>query len=191
MQDHFPGKRGDLRLTKIQELGGSLEKLLSLLKKNREMVPLEVLKSTYKQPYDALTQQINKTASAFVIAVLTDHLILNPDIPVEEQIETINQAIAESGMGKEMSACICGTYSTKQLYQQALVLRQKIENALWPYISLKSCLVYDLDRPDMEPVIYNTLTRQTYRDGIWINEEPDLWGKLLFFPNSYKDPYKK
>ena len=49
-----------MRLTKIQELGSSLEKLLSTLKKNRKMIPLEVLKSHYQQPYYALIREINK-----------------------------------------------------------------------------------------------------------------------------------
>lgn len=179
-----------MRLTKIQELGSSLEKLLSTLKKNREMISLEVLRSHYRQPYYALIQQINGTASAFVKAVLTDRLILNPDISIEEQAALINQVIADSGMEKQMSACISRTYNSDQLYQMALELRQKIECALWPYIDLKTCLVFDLDNPETEPVTYNTLTRQILRNGVWTNQELDLWGKFLFYPNTRVRPYK-
>ena len=179
-----------MRLTKIQELGSSLEKLLSTLKKNREMISLEVLRSHYRQPYYALIQQINGTASAFVKAVLTDRLILNPDISIEEQAALINQVIADSGMEKQMSACISRTYNSDQLYQMALKLRQKIECALWPYIDLKTCLVFDLDNPETEPVTYNTLTRQILRNGVWANQELDLWGKFLFYPNTRVRPYK-
>lgn len=170
-------------LTNIYELGSSLEKLLSTLKKNRENVPLEILKTQYKEPYEALVSQINRTAAAFVKAVITDQLILNPDISIEEQIHVINQTIAGSGMEKEMSSCISRTYSLEQLYQLALVLRQQIEQALWPYIHLKTCRVFDLNVPDMEPVIYNPLTRQVYRDGIWINQELNLWGKCMVYGN--------
>ena len=120
-----------MRLTKIHELGSSLQKLLSTLKKNREMIPLEVLRTHYRQPYYALIQQINGTASAFVKVVLTDQLILNPDISIDEQAAVINQVIADSGMEKQMSSCISMTYSADQLYQMALELRQKIECALW------------------------------------------------------------
>ena len=171
-----------MRLTKIQELGSSLEKLLSTLKKNREMISLEVLRSHYRQPYYALIQQINGTASAFVKAVLTDRLILNPDISIEEQAALINQVIADSGMEKQMSACISRTYNSDQLYQMALELRRKIECALWPYIDLKTCLVFDLDNPETEPVTYNTLTRQILRNGVWANQELDLWSA---FPPAY------
>ena len=141
-----------MRLTKIQELGSSLEKLLSTLKKNR--------------------------------------LILNPDISIEEQAALINQVIADSGMEKQMSACISRTYNSDQLYQMALELRRKIECALWPYIDLKTCLVFDLDNPETEPVTYNTLTRQILRNGVWANQELDLWGKFLFYPNTRVRPYK-
>jgi hypothetical protein len=177
-----------MRLTKIQERGSSLQKLLSTLKKNREMVSLEILKSHYRQPYYALIQQINRAASAFVKEVLTDQLILNPDISIEEQAVVINQVIADSGMERQMSSCISKTYNVDQLYQMALELRQKIECALWPYIDLKTCLVFDLDNPDAEPVTYNTLTRQTCRDGIWENQELDLQWKFLFYPNTRIHP---
>ena len=179
-----------MRLTKIQELGSSLEKLLSTLKKNREAVPPDVLRTYYRQPYEALLRQIGGTAAAFVKAVLTDRLILSPDIPITEQAAVINQVIADSGMERQMSSCISRTYSSDQLYQMALELRQKIECALWPYIDLKTCLVFDLDNPETEPVTYNTLTRQILRNGVWTNQELDLWGKFLFYPNTRVRPYK-
>ncbi len=180
-----------MRLTKIHELGSSLQKLLSTLKKNREMIPLEVLRTHYRQPYYALIRQINGTASAFVKAVLTDRLILNPDISVDEQASVINQVIADSGMEKQMSSCISMTYSTDQLYQMALELRRNIECALWPYIDLKTCLVFDLDKPDAEPVTYNILTRQICRNGIWENQELDLQWKFLFYQNTRIYPDNK
>ena len=170
-------------MTNIYEQGSSLEKLLSTLKKNRENVPLEILKTQYKEPYEALVRQISQTATSFVKAVITDRLILNPDISIDEQTSVINQTIAGSGMEKEMSSCISRTYSLEQLYQLALVLRKQIEQALWPYIHLKTCRVFDLNVPDMEPVIYNPLTRQVYRDGAWINQELNLWGKCVVYGN--------
>ena len=152
------------------------------------MIPLEVLKSHYQQPYYALIQQINSTASAFVKAVLTDRLILNPDISVDEQAAVINQVIADSGMEKQMSSCISRTYNVDQLYQMALELRQNIECALWPYIDLKTCLVFDLDNLDAEPVTYNILTRQICGNGIWEYQELDLQWKFIFYPNTKIPP---
>lgn len=141
-----------------------------------------------RQPYYALIREINKTASAFVKAVLINHLILNPDISLDEQAAVINQVIADSGMDRQMSSCISRTYNVEQLYQMALELRRKIESALWPYIDLKTCLVFDLDNLDAEPVTYNTLTRQICRDGIWENQEINLQWKFLFYPNTRIHP---
>ena len=45
-------------LTRMEELESCLSGLLSTLKKNREHVPLEVLKTQYKQPYEELVRNI-------------------------------------------------------------------------------------------------------------------------------------
>ena len=49
-------------MTRMEELESCLSGLLSTLKKNREHVPLEVLKTQYKQPYEELVRNINLTA---------------------------------------------------------------------------------------------------------------------------------
>ena len=88
-------------LTRMEELESCLSGLLSTLKKNREHVPLEVLKTQYKQPYEELVRNINLTASAYAKSVLLHRLVLNPDADVEEQCTVINQMIQTSGMLKK------------------------------------------------------------------------------------------
>ena len=53
-------------LNNIYELGSRLCELLSTLKKNREYVPLEILQTQYRVPYETLKKQIGDTATAFV-----------------------------------------------------------------------------------------------------------------------------
>ena len=72
-------------MSHVYELGSSLCKLLSTLKKNREQVPLHILKTQYKVPYEALIRQINETATAFVKEVVFSKLLMNPDEEKEEQ----------------------------------------------------------------------------------------------------------
>ena len=91
-------------LTRMEELESCLSGLLSTLKKNREHVPLEVLKTQYKQPYEELVRNINLTASAYAKSVLLHRLVLNPDADVEEQCTVINQMIQTSGMLKKISS---------------------------------------------------------------------------------------
>ena len=91
-------------MTRMEELESCLSGLLSTLKKNREHVPLEVLKTQYKQPYEELVRNINLTASAYAKSVLLHRLVLNPDADVEEQCTVINQMIQTSGMLKKISS---------------------------------------------------------------------------------------
>ena len=136
-------------LTRMEELESCLSGLLSTLKKNREHVPLEVLKTQYKQPYEELVRNINLTASAYAKSVLLHRLVLNPDADVEEQCTVINQMIQTSGMLKKISSCMSKTYDVGQIYPLILELRHMVEQALWPYVNQATCLVADLD--DMMP----------------------------------------
>lgn len=110
-------------LTRMEELESCLSGLLSTLKKNREHVPLEVLKTQYKQPYEELVRNINLTASAYAKSVLLHRLVLNPDADVEEQCTVINQMIQTSGMLKKISSCMSKTYDVGQIYPLILELR--------------------------------------------------------------------
>lgn len=172
---------------KIHELESSLQKLLSILKKNREAVDRNLLKTIYKQAYDSLLQQINQAATAYLHEIVLRGLILNPDVPFETQTDLINQTIAKSGLLKEMGRALSKNYSVGELYQMALVLRKKIELALWPYINLQTCLVADLFKIEEEPVIYNTLTQQIYENGAWVDHPINLQGKLLVYAKQNED----
>lgn len=179
-----------MRLT-IYEMGSSLDKLLSTLKKNRDNVPLEILKTQYKVPYETLVNQVNTTATAFVKAIITDQLIVNKDADIDEQIMVINQVIQDSGMEKKIRHCMSTTYNTQLIHSMALELRGQIEDALYPYIAQKTCLVADLLNIEEQPIIYNTLTQKVYENNTWIDRELDLRGKLLIYLMSYKENTKE
>ena len=170
------------------ELGSSLEKLLSKLKQNRENVPLDILKTYYKVPYEELIAQVNQTATAFVKSIVTGQLLINPDVSMNEQADVVNQTIQDSGMIKQISHCMSQTYDVTLIHLMALELRKKVEAALYPYISRKNCLVADLDDIEKEPIIYNTLTKQVYENDHWIDRELDLDGKLLISNQKKKNP---
>ena len=168
-------------LTRMEELGSCLSGLLSTLKNNREHVPLEVLKTQYKQPYEELIGKINQTASAYAKSVLLHRLILNPDADMEEQCGVINQTIQTSGMVKKISSCMSKTYDVGQMYPLVLELRHMVELALWPYVNQATCLVADLDDLEKEPLLYNLLTHKVYENDTWIHREIDLRWKLLVY----------
>ena len=168
-------------LSDIYTLGGSLQRLLSTLKINRERVPLETLKSVYRVPYEELKAQIREGVQEFVLLVACSHLLINPDYPPEEQTAVAQDAVDRSQIPKEIGKSLTRDYDVAKIHQMALKLREEIEAALWPYINQKTCLVADLEDLEKTPVIYNTLTRQIYQDGVWIDQPLDLWGKLLIY----------
>lgn len=167
----------------ISELESSLKKLLLILKKNRENVPLEILRTQYKQPYEELLKQVEQAATAYVKAVLIKELVINPEVSIEEQCSVINQTIQDSGKLEQMGICILETYNTEELYQLALLLRNQIEAALWPYVNLQTCVILDLYDSTIAPIIYNPLIRKTFENGKWVERIPDTFGKLLVYSN--------
>ena len=174
----------DVCLNNIYELGSKLCELLSTLKKNREYVPLEILQTQYRVPYETLKKQIGDTATAFVKEITLSKLMINPDVSLEEQISVIQQAITTSGMLKEMSYTLSKLYDVELLHRQALKLRTYIEDALYPYIALQDCLVVDMERIEDTPIIYNTITQKVYENGQWSKQDLDLHGKLLIYVKS-------
>ena len=174
----------DVCLNNIYELGSRLCELLSTLKKNREYVPLEILQTQYRIPYESLKKQIGDTATAFVKEITLSKLMINPDVSLEEQISVIQQAITTSGMLKEMSYTLSKLYDVELLHRQALKLRTYIEDALYPYIALQDCLVVDMERIEDTPIIYNTITQKVYENGQWSKQDLDLHGKLLIYVKS-------
>ena len=146
-------------LNNIYELGSRLCELLSTLKKNREYVPLEILQTQYRIPYESLKKQIGDTATAFVKEI----------------------TLSSDGVKAEVKLKL---YDVELLHRQALKLRTYIEDALYPYIALQDCLVVDMERIEDTPIIYNTITQKVYENGQWSKQDLDLHGKLLIYVKS-------
>lgn len=168
-------------MTDIRELGDTLQILLSKLMQNRNFISRDLLKTYYQKPYEELILQINQTATAFVKAIVARDLLLNPDVSLEEQIEIINYTIQKSGMIQKISHCMSTTYDVRQIQQLAFDLREEIKKELAPYIAKKNCLVIDLFHSENPPILYNTLTKQVFKNKVWIKHDLDLHGKLLIY----------
>ena len=148
------------------------------------IVPLEILQTQYRVPYETLKKQIGDTATAFVKEITLSKLMINPDVSLEEQISVIQQTITTSGILKEMGYTLSKLYDVELLHRQALKLRTYIEDALYPYIALQDCLVVDMERIEDTPIIYNTITQKVYENGQWSKQDLDLHGKLLIYVKS-------
>ena len=168
-------------MNKIIELESSLQKLLSILKRNREQVPRDELKTRFRNAYYQLLGQINHLLWHYICTRLKDRLYKNPYMPEGPQIEALQQAIDESGLIPEISRCGSRTYSVAAIDPLIQELKSKVETALWPFVDLETCLVADLDHMEQEPVIYNTITKQIWVDGKWVDHELNLEWKLLIY----------
>ncbi|BDF35867.1 hypothetical protein CE91St62_39290 [Lachnospiraceae bacterium] len=169
-----------------QELEGSLERLLSILKKNRENVDPQQLKTIYRQAYQALLQKIQITATQYVKNIALTGLLVNPNADLDEQIAVINRTIEDSGMMKAISRSIFQSYDLKRAHGLTMELRHKIEASLQPFIALENYWVMDLDHPEQHPVLYNTIMRRVYENGQWVPQKLDLQGKFLLQDQSVK-----
>ena len=165
----------------IYELGSNLQRLLSILKKNRDNVPKELLKTRYHDAYHKLITQINETARLFTSYVIGHRLLFNPHISFDEQLAVAQHTIDTSPLLDEMRNCLSHNYDVEKLHRIALKLREEVELALWPYINMETCLVADLDNIEKEPIIYNTITRQVYENDQWVDRKIDLSYKLLIY----------
>lgn len=168
-------------MTDIYSLGSSLQKLLSTMKINRDRVPLETLKTVYRAPYEELKGQIKEQVQEFVLLIACHHLLINPEYSLDEQIAVVQDTIDHSGIPNEIGRSLSRDYDVSKIHELALKLRKELETALWPYIDRKTCLVVDLADINKTPVIYNTLTRQIYQNGVWLDHPLDLRGTLLIY----------
>ena len=99
-----------MRLTDIDELESRLQRLLSTCKLNRENVPLEILKTTYRVAYTQLIRQINETATEFIKSVALHRLLVNPYVTLQEQINAIQHTIDTSETFQEIRRSIKRDY---------------------------------------------------------------------------------
>lgn len=158
-----------------------------LLRKQTAYIPLDAGLKEFLDilhanvPSRILIRQINETATAFVKEVVFSKLLMNPDEEKEEQYSVIQEIINTSGMLKEMNHSLSQTYDVELLHRQALKLRECIEDALYPYIARKDCLVVDMEHIEDTPIIYNTITRKVYENDQWVDRKLDLQGKFLLF----------
>lgn len=75
--------------------------MLSTLKKNREYVPLEILQTQYRIPYESLKKQIGDTATAFVKEITLSKLMINPDVSLESRFLLSNRQLQHPGCSKK------------------------------------------------------------------------------------------
>ncbi len=169
------------------ELRKMLAAYLANLKANQEAVPLELLKTKYKKPYDKLRQDIAGTASAYVRKVSLQGIRLRKDL-FDENRQMIEDTIQQSGILKQISAAAFRRQDMAEIDALALELRKRIETVLKPVYDRYLCLYLTEEcfaDPPKTPELYNEASGCICRDGIWIPWKPEKDAVLMYV---YKKP---
>jgi len=108
-----------------EELRNALLKPMTTLRKNLSKVPRSVLKTKYKQGYDALILKLRKAASEYA-TVLIFHDIQIPKKNQQECLDIINHIIESSRIKKDLSHAVFKTQDIIAFEHSALAFRKAI-----------------------------------------------------------------
>ena len=149
------------------ELRTTLVNHLETLRRNLQVVSMEVLKTKYKKPFDALRQDICKAATAYTRFLVFDGMRI-----------------------KQISDAAFQRQDIDEIESLALALRKEIEAALQPFYMGHMCLYVTpecFDDPPKTPEVYNDATACVWRDGTWQLLEDTSKGFLLFVQSKSKE----
>ena len=149
-----------------EELAG----LLATLKHNREKVPLDVLRTKYKNGYDALCASISRCASDYAKQAALHGIRIHRDC-IDEAVPIINGAIAESGILNQLAAAAFRHQDIAEFDSLAGALRERLLAELEPFYMRHLGLYITqecLEDPDVAPFLYCAANHCIWQDGKWI-----------------------
>lgn len=176
-----PMEREKLRTTLVTHL--------DTLRRNLEVVSIEVLKTKYQKPYEALAKDICAAATAYTqYLTLTDIRLkakyfdeAKPYIDAAVQNTTILKAISEAAFKRQ---------DIDEIERLALSLRQEILDALHPFYLRHLCLYLTtecFENPGRMPELYNDANGCIWRDGTWQPFDDTSDGILLYAQEKPRD----
>ena len=172
-------------MEQAEKLAADLEKL----RKNKERIPLDVLKTRYKTAYEQLTGDIKAEAVAVLKPIATRPPEWLKDCRIKaayiEEIAAAFNSMYEAGSyAKKIGAAL---YSLQEAEQIAREINGKYLQELTRIFHEKTCLYttaenWDPDNP-VTPRIYNDLVDKFWKEetGEWITEDkPEVPALLIF-----------
>lgn len=178
-----------------------LTALLEKLRKNKENVPLEVLKTKYKDAYEKLIKTIKTEGQALIESIaakppewLAGQKVRQED--ADEIVKIFNGIYDEGGYAKKIGTALYKHYSAGEARQLAEEVSRKYQEALLGLFNSKTCLYTTAENWDPEnpvtPRIYNTLVDKFWSEekGEWITEDKPPGTALLLFITG-KEPEKE
>jgi hypothetical protein len=155
---------------------------LDTLRRNLEVVSIEVLKTKYEKPYKALAKDICTAASEYTRELSLSGIRLKK-IYFNDAKTYIDSAIQKTTKLKEISQAAFKRQDIEEIEKLALELRQEILDALHPFFLKHLCLYLSsdcFDIPGKVPDLYNDVTGCIWKDGAWLPFDDTSSGMLFF-----------
>lgn len=99
--------------------------LLAQLKRNRDNVPLEVLKTKYRKPFEELQNRLKAMTVQIVYDVVLNSLLIRYE-DADGAYAEINQLIEESGLAKEISQEVFLNQDLGVVEEKTMELRKRV-----------------------------------------------------------------
>lgn len=154
------------------------------LRRNLEVVSLEVLKTKYQKPYEELRGQICKAATEYTRHVALCDIRIRRSL-FDEAKTYIDAAIQQTQCLKKISEAAFQRQDMDEIAALAHTLREEIEKSLHYFYLDHMCLLVTrecIDDPNKVPEIYNKATSCVWRDGAWLLMEDTETAILLSAP---------
>ena len=167
-----------------KELRKALEIHLDTLRRNLEVVSLEVLKTKYQKPYEELRGQICKAATEYTRHVALCDIRIRRSL-FDEAKTYIDATIQQTQCLKKISEAAFQPQDMDEIAALAHTLREEIEKSLHYFYLDHMCLLVTrecIDDPNKVPEIYNKATSCVWRDGAWLLMEDTETAILLSAP---------
>lgn len=167
-----------------KELRKALEIHLDTLRRNLEVVSLEVLKTKYQKPYEELREQICKAATEYTRHVALCDIRIRRSL-FDEAKTYIDATIQQTQCLKKISEAAFQRQDMDEIAALAHTLREEIEKSLHYFYLDHMCLLVTrecIDDPNKVPEIYNKATSCVWRDGAWLLMEDTETAILLSAP---------
>lgn len=111
-----------------------LKVLLNRLRKNREMVPEEELKTTYRKAYDTLRSEISRKAVGYMKELIftgASGVYLQGEIP--KMIKALEAIVNAPVMNQRMQEALFKEMDMEQMKRLALEIKRQVEPLLTEY----------------------------------------------------------
>ena len=181
------------------EQAEKLRELLEKLRRNKEKVPLPVLKTKYKAAYEKLLEDIKTEAKAYALPIATRLPGWISGRPVKEEYaerigEEFNRIYAEGDYAHRIGQALYKRYSADEVRQLAEEINRSLQAAVKKIFDEATCLYTTAENWNPEnpviPKIYNDLVDKFYDETIkqWRDPQPgEKKDALLIFIKGDKE----